>query len=288
MALRPRTIDDAAMAPTLDIPHGSPLPGHDWMVGHGPPVLVGPLDGSDPSRRTTALAAGLARRLGWRLALVPVPLGATARDRRERLIAAAMDERAELIASPAANHGPSDGAGAAACLALADAAPCPVLAVPPIGRWRPTASGSIVCGIDDSDGSASVARFAARLALSLGARLELVHLAAPPDGGARRRGGASGACMGLLWRALQTLEVMPPVDVVLELGEPAQRLCALAESARTLLVIGTPANAATNGERGGGVASTILAESRVPVVLVPGRAAEVAGVPVTAGSEVAA
>ena len=62
---------------------------------------------ADPSphglsaRGTTALAAGLIKRMGWRLALVPVPRTATAADRRRRLIAAALDELAALIAGPA-------------------------------------------------------------------------------------------------------------------------------------------------------------------------------------------
>jgi nucleotide-binding universal stress UspA family protein len=207
-------------------------------------------------------------------------LGATAEGRRERLVAAARDEDAALIATPATE--PAGGVGSAACLALADTAPCPVLAVPLSDPSRRIARGSIVCGIDDRDRPGSVACTAARLALALGTRLELVHVATPPDSGARRRDVPSGTCMGVLWRALHMLDAMPPVDVVLELGEPAQRLGALAESERTLLVIGAPTNAGMKGEQGG-VASTVVAESRVPVVLVPARAAEVEGAPGTAG-----
>lgn len=264
-------IDDAAMAPTLELPHGSVGADHDWTVGDGRPgrVIVGPLDGSDPSRSTTAMAAGLARRLGWRLALVPVPLGATARTRRDRLVAAAVDERAELVATPA-----TDSIGAAACLALANEAPCPVLAVPLTGRTQPTFRGSIVCGIEDSAGAQAVARTAAHLAQTLGARLELVHAATLRDSRTRRE---AGACRGLLWRALRTLDTMPPIDIVVEHGEPARRLCALTEGEGTLLVIGAPASAAGDGERERGVASTVLAQSRVPVVLVPAPAAGEAG-----------
>ena len=117
---------------------------------------------------------------GWRLALAPAPLSFTAGERQNRLFAAALDERAELIASPATNSAPADGPGAPACLALADTAPCPVLAVPLTGRWRPTAGGSTICGIDGSDWSATAARTAARLAMALGTRLELVHVVTPP------------------------------------------------------------------------------------------------------------
>jgi hypothetical protein len=113
MALGPRQLEDGAMPPSL-------------MVGpnHTAPLIVAALDGSVPSRCTTALAAGLIKRMGWHLALVPVPLAATAADRRHRLIAAALDERAALIASPVTDHG-SAARKAAACLALAACAPCP-------------------------------------------------------------------------------------------------------------------------------------------------------------------
>ena len=85
--------------------------GRTWMVGHDytAPVIVAAFDGSAPSRCTTALAAGLIKRMGWRLALVPVPLTATDADRRSRLVAAALDEQAALIASPATDHRSSGG-----------------------------------------------------------------------------------------------------------------------------------------------------------------------------------
>jgi hypothetical protein len=210
MATRPRQLEDADMTQTA-------------------PVIVAPLDGSAPSRCTTALAAGLIRRMGWHLALVPVPLAATAADRRRRLIAAALDERAALIASPATDHG-SAGGLAADCLALAACAPCPVLAVPLAGGTPPALHGPVVCLIDGAASSALVARAAARLALALGAGLELVHVGAPRDNGA------------------------------------ALHLCALAERARGLLVIGAPADGNTEGE--GLLATTILTESHVPVAVV--------------------
>lgn len=147
-----------------------------------------------------------------------------------RLVAAALDERAELIASPATNSAPADGPGAPACLALADTAPCPVLAVPLTGRWRPTAGGSTICGIDGSDRSATAARTAARLAMALGTRLELVHVVTPPKNRADHGGDPRGAFRDFLWRALRTLDAMPPVDLVLDVGDPARRLRTFAES----------------------------------------------------------
>ena len=172
MAPGPRHREDAAMTRLL---RATP--------GHAAPVIVAPLDGSAPGRGTTALAAGLIRRMGWRLALVPVPLRATAADRRRRLIAGALDERAALIASPATHHESAAGK-AADCLALAACAPCPVLAVPLAGDTEPALDGPVICGIDGTDGSAPVARAAAGLAVALGAALELVHVAAPRENGA--------------------------------------------------------------------------------------------------------
>jgi nucleotide-binding universal stress UspA family protein len=102
--------------------------------------------------------------------------------------------------------------------------------------------------------------------MALSTRLELVHVVTPPENGADLQGDPSGAFRDVLWSTLHTLDAMPPVDLVLEVGEPARRLCALARSEQALLVIGVPANAATEP----GVASTIVAESHAPVVLVPG------------------
>jgi nucleotide-binding universal stress UspA family protein len=215
--------------------------------GHAAPVIVAPLDGSAPGRCTTALAAGLIRRMGWRLTLVPVPLRVTAADRRRRLIAAALDERAALIARPA-THRESAADQATDCLALAACAPCPVLAVPLAGGREPALNGPVICGIDGSDSSARVARAATGLAIALGAALELVHVATPRENG-----------------AVSSVD-LPPVEVVVESGDPAGRLCALAESKRGLLVIGAPARGNTDGK--GRTAATVLAEARVPVAVV--------------------
>jgi nucleotide-binding universal stress UspA family protein len=71
-----------------------------------------------------------------------------------------------------------------------------------------------------------------------------------------------------MWRALHSLDALPPVEIVVESGDPARRLCALAESEGALLVIGAPANGEAEGE--GRLAATILTESQVPVAVVSG------------------
>jgi nucleotide-binding universal stress UspA family protein len=273
------------MTPSYRAADEPPPIGRTWMVGrdYAAPVIVAALDGSAPSRCTTALAAGLIKRMGWRLALVPVPLTATAPDRRARLVAAALDERAALIASPATDH-PSAGGAAAACLALAACAPCPVLAVPLARGTEPALNGPVICGIDGAERSAPIARAAARLAVALSARLELVHVAAPRETGAVAHAGLPGPFSGRMWRALHSLEALPPViTTVVESGDPTGRLCSLAESEGTLLVIGAPASGEAEGE--GRVAATILTESHVPVAVVSGGDGTVpaaAGVPLNA------
>jgi nucleotide-binding universal stress UspA family protein len=254
------------MTPPLDSAADKPPPaGRTWMVGndHRAPVIVAALDGSAPSRCTTALAAGLIKTMGWRLALVPVPFTATDADRRSRLVAAALDEHAALIASPATDHRSSGGA-AAACLALAACAPCPVLAVPLARGTEPALGGPVICGVDGAESSAPIARAAARLALALNARLELVHVAAPRGNGAAAHARLPGPFSARMWRALHSFEALPPVKTLLESGDPAGRLCSLAKSEGALLVIGAP----PNGEAEGRLAATILTASRVPVAVV--------------------
>jgi hypothetical protein len=192
--------------------------------------------------------------MGWRLALVPVPLTATAADRRGRLVAAALDEQAALIASPATDHRSSGGA-AAACLALAACAPCPVLAVPLARGTEPALNGPVICGIDGAESSAPIARAAARLAVALSARLELVHVAASRENGAATHARLPDPFSGRTWRPLES-------------GDPAGRLCSLAEREGALLVIGAPANSEVEGE--GRFAATIITESRTPVAVVSG------------------
>jgi hypothetical protein len=244
------------MTPSDSAADKPPPVGRTWMVGddHRAPVIVAALDGSVPSRCTTALAAALMKRMGWRLALVPVPPTATDADRRRRLVAAALDEHAALIARPATDHR-SSGGPAAACLALAACAPCPVFAVPLARGAERALSGPVICGVDGAESSAPIARAAARLALALNARLELVQVAAPREHSAAAHAGLPGPFSGRMRRALES-------------GDPAGRLCSLAESEGALLVIRAPADGGAEGE--GRLAATILTQSRMPVAVVSG------------------
>ena len=61
MAPRPPQLKDGAITPPNSVAAKAPPVGRTWMVGndHRAPVIVAALDGSGPSRCTTALAAGL-------------------------------------------------------------------------------------------------------------------------------------------------------------------------------------------------------------------------------------
>jgi hypothetical protein len=85
--------------------------------------------GLDTDSRNTPIgfAASLARRLGWRLSLVPLPEAATQDERLGRLLAAAKRDRAGLVVTEAVRT----GAGAAAFVELSRSAACPLIAVPP-------------------------------------------------------------------------------------------------------------------------------------------------------------
>jgi hypothetical protein len=125
--------------------------------------------------------------------------------------------------------------------------------------------GSTIWGIDDSDRSAAAARTAARLAMAPGTRLELVHVVMPPKAGLimmATQGVGSGISCGP--RFARSTPCRPLTSSSTWATRP-RRLRPFAESERALLVIGAPANAG----RADCVASAIVAESHVPVVLVP-------------------
>jgi nucleotide-binding universal stress UspA family protein len=72
-----------------------------------------------------------------------------------------------------------------------------------------------------------------------------------------------------VWHALNTLELSVPVDLVIEEGEPAQRLGQLARREdAVLLAVGAPSEA--TAKHPDGVAATVLRDSLVPVMVVPG------------------
>lgn len=148
------------------------------FVGVEQTVVCG-LD-TDARKEPIGFAACLARRLGWRLALVPLPEAATQAQRLGRLLAATKRDRAGFLVTEAIQS----GAGAAALVELSRGAACPLIAVP--RGAPPLGTGPIICGTAGSDPSGAAARAASLLANAMGARLRLVDLVTDNGNPARR------------------------------------------------------------------------------------------------------
>jgi nucleotide-binding universal stress UspA family protein len=207
---------------------------------------------SEPIR----FAACLARRLGWRLSLVPLPEAAAEDERLGRLLAASTRDQAGFVVTEAAGG----GASAAALVELSRGAACPLIAVP--RRVRALGTGPILCGIASRGPSGATERAASRLANAIDARLRLVHVvsAQPPES------PASGP-RGVVWRALHTQDLAVPVDLVIDEGEPAERLGELGRRAdAALLAVGAPSGDAAGPKS---VAAAVLHDSQIPVMVVP-------------------
>jgi nucleotide-binding universal stress UspA family protein len=118
----------------------------------------------------------------------------------------------------------------------------------------------VICGISDVERAPAAAGVAGLLARRLSRRLELLHVFEP---GAR-------PYVDLVRSAQAALsDVLDPgrVTVRLESGDPHERLAAAGEGAE-LLVVGAPAGAIRHA-LGHGVATPLIQEPTVPVVVVP-------------------
>jgi nucleotide-binding universal stress UspA family protein len=259
MAERRVFTDDARMVWIADPPHAVP---HSETVSHGYELLgaeqtvVCGLD-ADSQNGPIGFAAWLARRLGWRLSLVPVPEAATDDERLGRLLAASTRDRAGLVITEAVRN----GASGAALIKLSRGAACPLIAVP--RGTRALGTGPILCGIASRGPSGATASAASRLASAMGAPLRLVYVVphAQPS-----ESEANGHC-GVVWHALQTLDLAVPVDLVIDEGEPAKRLGELGRREdAALLAVGAPSGDAASPDA---VVAAVLRNSQVPVMVVP-------------------
>jgi nucleotide-binding universal stress UspA family protein len=71
-----------------------------------------------------------------------------------------------------------------------------------------------------------------------------------------------------VWRALHTLDLAVPVDLVIDEGEPAKRLGELERREdAALLAVGAPSTDVADLHS---VAAAVLRDSQVPVMVVPG------------------
>ena len=216
MAERGVLTDDARMVWIAELPDAAPhsetvSQGYE-LVGVEQTVVCG-LD-ADSQNGPIGFAASLARRLGWRLSLVPVPEAATEDERLGLLLATSTRDRAGLVITEAVRN----RASGAALIKLSRAAACPVIAVP--RGTRALGTRPILCGIASRGPSGATARAASRLASAIGAPLRLVYVVSHADSSESTANGHRG----VVWRALHTLDLALPVDLVIDEGEPAKRL----------------------------------------------------------------
>jgi nucleotide-binding universal stress UspA family protein len=138
--------------------------------------------------------------------------------------------------------------------------------------------GSVVCGVDDSDGGRRAARIAARLARELGLGLLLVHVgeapAPPGNGAAAANEHGDGRRAQHLLAAVAVEEDLGPVEHRIEFGVPAERLVAVAEEAGAeLIVVGSRGRGALKAALLGSVSTRLIGIAPCPVLIVPPGAA---------------
>jgi nucleotide-binding universal stress UspA family protein len=183
----------------LDMTATAPPPeGRDRLTGGPVMACVGDCS---VSRSVARIAEVLARRLGARVLLAtvqqptrglmrhdeswstaaasgsrrPATACVTVGEPSERLLALAARERAQLVVVGAPPSAPGETPLLGnVYLALAGAAPCPVVVVPAGVAGIPT-DGPVVCGVDDSPSSRAAAELAAHLARRLESHLLLVR-----------------------------------------------------------------------------------------------------------------
>jgi nucleotide-binding universal stress UspA family protein len=123
-------------------------------------------------------------------------------------------------------------------------------------------TGSIICGVDDSESAKGAARVARGLSAQLGSRLVFVRVV---DGGSPD-GVISGAAARLQQLAASATEVDCSAQWVVEVGHPADRLVAVAEKeGASLIVLGS------TGPRSsllGSISADVSRRAPCPVVVV--------------------
>jgi nucleotide-binding universal stress UspA family protein/anti-anti-sigma regulatory factor len=197
----------------------------------------------------------------------------------ERLLAAAEREAAQLVVVSAPPRRPPAHTMLLGNvhLALASAAPCPVVVIPEdVSTIR--AEGPIVCGVDGSGQSRAAAQVAANLAGRLDSRLLLVHAAAGLPAAAPGVSGGHGTADGrrddaaarILQHTAQRLRGTAPNYLLVEHGPAAERLAAVADRERAqLLVTGSRGRGPITSVLLGSVASKLTSTATQPLVIVP-------------------
>lgn len=167
-------------------------------------------------------------------------------------------------------------------MAVADAAPCPVVVVPPDSADQVSAGpATVVCGVDGSAGAADALAAGADLARALGSDLVAVHVDAGP---VPMTGAAAGmpawptmawdqarqAGRAIVQRAVDELDTDLPVRMRCDIGDPAERLATIAaEQPSAIIVVGSRGHGPLRSALLGSVSTRLCASAPVPVVVVP-------------------
>ena len=166
--------------------------------------------------------------------------------------------------------------------AVVNAAPTPVVVVPPNSEGVLTQGpAAVVAGVDGSPGAFDALVTAADLARRLGSELVAVHV---DPGPIPLTGSAAGmpvwppiasdqvrrAGRAIVERAIEELDTGLPVRIRCEIGDPAERLSAVAsEQPSAILVVGSRGYGPLRSALVGSVSSRLAASAPVPVVVVP-------------------
>lgn len=257
-----------------------PLPPPDLVIAEGPhPIapmavsLIQPPDLLDPKETEAE---------DWEEVLV-----CAAPMRRDRILGTpakaltrlsdAVDTRLLVVVDVGGGPLSSKVRGNAAREVIHDAG-CPIVLVAPDCPPDHANVRNILCGVDDDDGTSSVAVLAASLAQRLGGRLRFVHVvrhavsgAAPEpvaleslhENGRHAAQAVFAACRAAIGQGVLA-------EYVVVVGDAADGLRAAArEFDAGLLVIGRPEHAALGSALLGSAAHDLLRDAGSPVVVVP-------------------
>lgn len=131
---------------------------------------------------------------------------------------------------------------------------------------------TLVCGLDGSSDSEALSVFVSRLAWTLGARLELVHVVGAPPHHATATAARCGQTPEQQFGALAAPEGenVQVSERVVPHGDPARRLASIAEEEdASMIVVGTHGCGPVADALVGSVSSRLAADAPCPVLVVP-------------------
>lgn len=202
---------------------------------------------------------------------------------REQILAAAFDLEAVALVVGEHERGLLSTLRGSLPRQIAAEAPCPTLVVPERAEERDL-DGPVVCGVDAGDAAARAARVGAGLAGALGERIILVSVvlpaaaavplppAAPPASAASSEIEQEwrDAVRVRLERMTETLGAATGAEAAIEVGAPAEQMCALARDRRaSVIALGASGRGVLHAALSGSVAPAVLSASERPVLLVP-------------------